>query len=86
MTNNQALADVLDETIDALSNLDLTRLHAVEQRILLLEDSGSNYERDNIGLLLAKRRALGILLRNFQVNLDALTRLHAKNVRKQWAQ
>ncbi|MGD0445218.1 MAG: hypothetical protein ABSA39_14885 [Edaphobacter sp.] len=86
MTDDQALTDVLDETIDALSNLDLTRLYAAEQRILLLKGFSANEERDNIGVLLAKRRALGILLQNFQVNLDALTRLHARNVRKQWAQ
>jgi hypothetical protein len=26
------------------------------------------------------------LLQNCQVNLDALTRLHARNLREQWAQ
>jgi hypothetical protein len=29
---------------------------------------------------------LEIVLQNCQVNLDALTRLHARNMRKQWAQ
>ena len=86
MAINQALADILDETVVALRDLDSDALHALEQRIVTLAESSEKYERDDVGLVLAKKRLLEIVLQNCQVNLDALTRLHARNMRKQWAQ
>ncbi len=86
MTINQALADILDETIKALSDLDSHSLQALEQRIVALAESSERYERDDAGLILSKKRLLEIVLQNCQVNLDALTRLHARNMRNQWAQ
>jgi hypothetical protein len=86
MTNNNDLAEILDETIKALSDLDSGSLQALEQRVVALAKSGEGYERDDADLILAKKRLLEIVLQNCQVNLDALTRLHARNMRKQWAQ
>jgi hypothetical protein len=86
MAINQALADILDETVVALRDLDSDALHALEQRIVTLAESNEKYERDDAGLVLAKKRLLEIVLRNCQVNLDALARLHTRNMRDQWAQ
>jgi len=86
MTIDQALAEVLDETVKAVSDLDSAKLLALELRIVALAKSNVKYDRDGIGLVLPKKRQLEIILQNFQVNLDALTRLHARNVRNQWAQ
>jgi hypothetical protein len=86
MTINQALTEILDETAKALRDLDSDALEALEQRIGTLAKSTASYEPDNVGLTLAKKQLLEIVLQNCQVNLDALTRLHARNMRKQWAQ
>lgn len=86
MTINQALADILDETVKALSDLDSHSLQALEQRIVALAESSERYQRDDAGLILSKKQLLEIVLQNCQVNLDALTRLHARNMRNQWAQ
>jgi hypothetical protein len=86
MTTNQVLAEVLDETVKALSNLDSDKLQALEQRIVTLAGSSDRYEGDDAGLVLSKRRLLEIILQNCKVSLDALTRLHARNMRNQWAQ
>jgi hypothetical protein len=86
MTIDQTLAEVLDETIKALTSLDPAELRALEQRIVSLAKSNVKCDRDRIGLVLLKKDQLEIILQNFQVNLDALTRLHARNTRNQWAQ
>jgi hypothetical protein len=86
MAIDQTLADILDETAEALSKLDLEKLNALEQRIVLLADSHADFAIERIGLVLPKKSQLQILLQNCQVNLDALTRLHARNMRNQWAQ
>ena len=86
MAIDQTLVDILNETVEALSNLDLEKLNALEQQIVLLAESNVNFAKDSIGLVLAKKRQLEIVLQNCQINLDALTRLHARNMRNQWAQ
>jgi hypothetical protein len=86
MTINQALTEILDETVKALRDLDSDALEALEQRIDALAKATESYEPDNVGLTLAKKRLLEIVLQNCQVNLEALTRLHARNMRNQWAQ
>ena len=85
MTIDQTLSEVLDETIEALTNLDSAKLHALEQRIIVLADAKVNYDRDSMSSVLPKRRKLEIILQSFQINLDALTRLYARNMRNQWA-
>ncbi len=86
MAIDQLLADILDETVAALGGLNSEALHALEQRIVMLAESAEAFERATVGVVLAKRRLLEIVLQNCQVNLDALTRLHARNMRNQWAQ
>jgi hypothetical protein len=86
MTIDQTLTEVLDETIKALTSLDLARVQALEQRIVSLARSNGKCDRDRMGLVLLKKDQLEIILRSFQVNLDALMRLHARNMRNQWAQ
>ena len=54
MAMDQTLVDIFDETIEALSNLDLERLDALERRIVLLAESNGNFARDSIGLVLAE--------------------------------
>src|SRR5260370_11916364 len=86
MRINGALADILDETVKALSDLDSGSLQALEQRIAPLAESNEVCERDDAGLVLSKKRLLQIVLQNCQVNLDALTRLPFGNMRNQSAQ
>jgi hypothetical protein len=86
MAINRTLVDILDETAEAFSKLDLEKLNALEQRIILLAESNANIERDGIGLVLPKKRQLEIILQNCRVTLDALNQLHARNMRNQWAQ
>jgi len=86
MAIDQSLIDILDETIEALSKLDLEKLTALEQRIVSFAECNANLETEGIGLVLPKKRQLQMLLQNCRTNLDALTRLHARNMRNQWAQ
>ncbi|MCU1250933.1 MAG: hypothetical protein JWQ49_3962 [Edaphobacter sp.] len=86
MTINEALAGILDETVTALRDLDSDALDALKQQIVTLAEFREKFEPDAAGLILTKRRLLEIVLQNCQANLDALTRLHARNMRKQWAQ
>jgi hypothetical protein len=86
MRSDQALAEVLEQAVEALADLDPERLAALAQRMVLLAESNREYGRDDIGLLASKRRQLEIALQNFHVNLDALSRLHDRNMRNRWAQ
>jgi len=86
MAINGALADILNEKVLALRDLDSDALDALKQQIVTLEASSEKFEPDDAGLILSKKRLLEIVLQNCQVNLDSLTRLHARNMRKQWAQ
>ncbi len=86
MTIDQPLVDILDKTVKALSSLDFARLEALKQRIMTLAESDVRFGIDDNSLLLLKKRQLEIILQNCQANLEALTRLHARNVRNQWAQ
>ena len=86
MRTNQALEEILDQTIVALSDLNSGALHVLEWRIVALAESEGKSERDDVGIVLAKNRLLEIVLQNCEVNLGVLTRLHARNKRNQWAQ
>ncbi len=85
MTIDQAVADVLDETIQALTLLDLNSLQALEKRISELTRSSVVCGRDSINSIQTKQRMLELLLRNCESNLDVLNRLHGRNTRDQWA-
>jgi hypothetical protein len=85
MAIDQAVADVLDETIQALTLLDFNRLQALEKRITAFADSEAKCSGDSIDLILAKKRLLKLILQNFEANLKALNRLHGRNTSDQWA-
>jgi len=85
MTTDQTLAEVLDETIKAVAVLDRAKLQVLEQRMVSLAKANVKYDREQIRVALLKKRQLEIILQSFQVNLDALTRLHVRNMRNQWA-
>ena len=86
MTTDQTLTDILDGTIAALTDLDSVALSTLEQQIVALADSECKFEKNAIGLVLAKKRLLEIVLQTYQVNLDVLTRLHTRSTGNQWAQ
>jgi hypothetical protein len=86
MAIDRTLVDILDETADALSTFDLEKLHVLKQRIVLLAELNTKFATDDIGPVMQRKRQLEIILQNCQVNLDALNRLHARNMRNQWAQ
>jgi len=86
MMIEQTLGDILDETVEAFSNLDSARLHSLEQRMVVMAASNVKFRGDEAAIrILQKHRQLEIVLQNSQVNLEALTRLHVRNTRNQWA-
>ncbi|MEO6806578.1 MAG: hypothetical protein ABI209_10590 [Edaphobacter sp.] len=85
MAIDQGLEDILDETIKALSDFDLAKLLVLEQRIAAIPLTRLSYPQDGSVPILSKKRQLEIILRNCETNLDALKRLHARNLRNQWA-
>jgi hypothetical protein len=82
---DQGVYAILDETIQALAFLDLDRLQAAEKEVRALAKSGAVVSRENINLILAKKRLLELILQHCKSNLDALNHLHGKNTREQWA-
>jgi primosomal protein N'' len=85
MALNQAVADVLDETIQALTFLDFNKLQVLEKRISALAKSDARCSKDSIHLIQTKKRLLKLILQSCEANLNALNRLHEKNMRDQWA-
>jgi hypothetical protein len=86
MAISRTLVDILEETAAALSTWNLEKLNALEQRIVLLAGSNTKFARDGLNEALERKRQLEIILKNCQINLDALNRLHARNMRNRWAQ
>lgn len=82
---DQAVYIILDETIQALALLDLSRLQTIEKEVRALAKSDEGISQQNINLILTKKRLLELILQHCESNLDALTRLHTKNTREQWA-
>jgi len=84
MAIDQAIADVLDETIKALGLLDLNRLETLERRIAGL--AGSRLVADQSGMISirAKRDVLEAVMRNSVANLNALNRLYGRDKRDRW--
>lgn len=88
MQTEQDVTEILDEAIRALTVLDLNRLEELETRISLMANAGmlrSSASPADIGKVSEKKRLLGMLLEHCRSNLDALQRLHAKNMEGQWA-
>ena len=84
MTTGQAVADVLDETIHALAILDLDALAAIEEKMMTLAQSRLIADEAAMSLILAKARVLEQFLNRSESNLDALQRLHRRNMRDLW--
>jgi hypothetical protein len=85
MTIDQAVANILDETIQALTLLDLNRLQNLEKQISALAESNVVCGRDSFNSIQTKKHLLELLLQNCESNLDALNRLHRRNTRDRWA-
>ena len=85
MEIDQAVADVLDETIQALTLLDFKKLQALEERITAFAGTGAKCSGDRVDSIMAKKRLLELVLQNCETNLKALNRLHGRNTRDQWA-
>jgi hypothetical protein len=80
----QTVADLLDETIDALAALDLYRLQVLEERSVALSEAKIIHEK-NIPSILMKKRVLELVLQSSEESLNALDRLRDRNVRSPWA-
>ena len=76
MAIDDAVADVLDKTIQALTLLDLDGLQDLEKQISALAKSNIVCGIDSFNSILAKKRLLELLLQNCESNLDSLNRLH----------
>jgi hypothetical protein len=85
MTIDQGVGEVLDQTIQALTVLDLNKLQALERRISAMAESDVEWNRDSFPSLVAKKRLLELVLQNCKSNLDTLNRLYGRNMRDQWA-
>jgi hypothetical protein len=81
MTSNQALTDVIDETIQALASLDLAKLQKLEARAAELQQSDLLLKGVDRDVLLAKKRVLELVLRNNESTLYVLDRVSGRNVR-----
>jgi hypothetical protein len=85
LANDQAVAEILDETVQAITVLDLNRLKNPEEKISALAKYSITWGRGGINAMLAKKHLLDLILRNCESNLDSLKHLHGRNTRDQWA-
>ncbi|MBB5315689.1 hypothetical protein HDF09_000339 [Edaphobacter lichenicola] len=85
MTIDQTVADALDETIKALTILDLNRLQTLEERISALAKYSIVCSKGSLSSILAKKHLLELILQNCESNLATLHRLHGRDTRDQWA-
>jgi hypothetical protein len=85
MAIDQTVADALDETIKALTILDLNRLQTLEERISALAKYSIVCSTGSLSSILAKKHLLELILQNCESNLAALHHLHGRDTRDQWA-
>jgi hypothetical protein len=85
MANDQAAADILEETIRAITMLDLNQLKTLEEKISVMAQYSITCGKGGINTILAKKHLLDLILQNCESNLDILNRLHGRNTREQWA-
>ncbi len=85
MANDQTATDMLDETIRAITMLDLNRLKTLEEKISAMAQYSITCGKGGINTILAKKHLLDLILQNCESNLDILNRLHGRNTREQWA-
>ena len=82
-TTEHTVAAALDETIAALSALDIERLLWLEERMLQLAKSGLT--GSSMPSLLERQKLLGSVLEATQSNLAGLAQLHERNGADAWA-
>jgi hypothetical protein len=85
MAIDQTVADVVDETIKALTILDLNRLQTLEERISALAKYSIVCSRGSLNSIVARKHLIEIILQNCELNLATLHRLHRRDTRDQWA-
>jgi hypothetical protein len=85
MANDQAAADILYETIRAITVLDLNRLNTLEEKISAMAQYSITCGKGGINTILAKKHLLDLILQNCESNLETLNRLYGRNTREQWA-
>jgi hypothetical protein len=85
MASNQVVADILEETVQAIRMLDLNRLKNVEEKISALAQYSITCGRWDLNTSLVKKHLVDTILQNCESNLDSLNRLHSRNTRDQWA-
>jgi hypothetical protein len=85
MAIDQAAADILNETLRAITMLDLNRLKTLEEKISAMAQYSITCGKGDINTILAKKYLLDLILQNCESNLDILNRLHGRNTRDQWA-
>lgn len=84
MASYRDLADVVDETIEALAGLNLDRLQDIEERAQALGEvqvAGEIW----VDQILAKKRVLELVLKNGEEVLETLQRLNGRSAGSQWA-
>jgi len=84
-TSDQAVAEALDETVQAIRVLDLNRLKTPEEKISALAQYSIAWGKGGINAMLAKKHLLDLIVRNCEANLDSLKHLNGKDTRDQWA-
>jgi hypothetical protein len=87
MRIEQVLGEALDQTIHALAMLDLDALESIEQRLTTLAPSrrvGDEIDADCMVSLIARKCVLEQVLYHSELNLNALRRLHGRNMRDLW--
>jgi hypothetical protein len=85
VTSDQAVAEALDETVQAITVLDLNRLKTLEEKISVLAQYSITWGKGGINAMLAKKHLLDLILRNCEANLDSLKQLNGRDTRDQWA-
>ncbi len=85
MATDHLVVNILDETILALTFLDINSLQVLEKQLSTLSKLKVTCSDDVFCLIQTKKRLLGLILQNYRANLDALNRLHGRNMRYQWA-
>jgi hypothetical protein len=85
MASNQLVADILEETVQAIRMLDLNRLKNVEEKISTLAQYSITCGKWDLNTILVKKHLFDTILQNCESNLDSLNRLHGRNTEDQWA-
>ena len=84
MAADHGISEILDETIVALSLLEVNRLETLERHVAGLASARPIVDRAEMNLIRAKRDVLEGVLLNSASNLTALNRLYGRDTRDRW--